>query len=244
MPGLVLGTVLASLGTAGAGVGGVAYAANWPTSQLFGRTIVAGRNPREIALTFDDGPNPVATPQLLEVLAQHEVRATFFLIGRYVQQQQGLAREIAAAGHSIGNHTLTHPKLSYQSRERIELELSATTRLIEDTVGQPVTLFRPPHGARRPAVIEIARALGMSTVMWNCIVGDWKPLPAATIADRVRRSIRWHRWLGYGTNVVLHDGSHRDPKAGRLATVMATESLLSKLGDAEYVTPERWKAKD
>ena len=237
----MFGLLLASLGTATAGAGGLAYAANWPTSQIFGHTIVAGSDPREIALTYDDGPNPAATPHLLEVLARHQARATFFLIGRYVQQHPGLAREIAAAGHSIGNHTLTHPKLTFQSRERIELELSATTRLIEDTVGLPVTLFRPPHGARRPAVIEIARNLGMSTVMWNTIVGDWKPLAPETILARVKRSIRWHQRLGRGTNVVLHDGSHLAQEADRMASVIATEKLLATLTNGKYVTPEIWK---
>ena len=96
-------------------VGGAAYATLYPDSQLLGPVLVAPRRPDQIALTFDDGPNPAATPWLLDVLARHEVRATFFLIGSSVRQEPRLAREIAAAGHVIGNHTMTHPWLSLQS---------------------------------------------------------------------------------------------------------------------------------
>jgi len=231
---------VSGLGAVAAGAGGFAYAANWPTSQIFGRTTVAGHDPREIALTYDDGPNPAATPQLLEVLARHQVRATFFLIGRYVQKQPALAREIAAAGHAIGNHTLTHPKLTFLSPARIELELSATSRLIEDTVGEAVTLFRPPHGARRPVVMQIARKLGLATVMWNCIVGDWNSVTAETILGRVERAISRNQRAGRGTNVVLHDGGQFDPRADRLATVKATELLIAKATKGKYVTPEQW----
>src|SRR5450631_902790 len=100
---------------AGLAAGGYAYAAMWPTSQIFGHTIVAGREPSELALTFDDGPNILWTDRLLDVLAKNNVRATFFLIGRFVQQRPELARAIWSAGHLIGNHTMTHPVLLFQS---------------------------------------------------------------------------------------------------------------------------------
>jgi hypothetical protein len=96
---------------AGLAVGGWFYAALYPTSQIFGRVVIAGNDPGEIALTYDDGPNPAATPRLLEVLAKQDVQATFFLIGEFVRKEPGLVREIAAAGHAIGNHTMTHPWL-------------------------------------------------------------------------------------------------------------------------------------
>src|ERR1700730_1174415 len=91
---------------AGLMAGGWMYAALWPGSQLFGRVVVAGRDPGEIALTYDGGAHTAATPQLLEVLAKQGVRATFFVMGEYVRQQPGLAREIVAAGHLVGNHTM------------------------------------------------------------------------------------------------------------------------------------------
>ncbi|MGB6304770.1 MAG: polysaccharide deacetylase family protein, partial [Acidobacteriaceae bacterium] len=89
--------------------GAYAYAGMWPTSQIFGRCVVAAKNPRQIALTFDDGPNDPDTYRLLDVLAKYGVRATFFMIGRFVQERPEIARAVAAAGHLIGNHTMTHP---------------------------------------------------------------------------------------------------------------------------------------
>src|SRR5277367_6556845 len=107
--------MLAALSTAaaaaGLATGGYAYAAMWPTSQIFGKTILAGSDPNEYALTYDDGPNDACTERLLEILARHNVRATFFLIGRFVRQRPDLVRAVHAAGHLIGNHTMTHPWL-------------------------------------------------------------------------------------------------------------------------------------
>src|ERR1700744_6091575 len=102
---------LATTAAAGLAVGGYAYAAMYPQSQIFGKAIVAGRDPNEFALTYDDGPNNQYTEQLLEILARHEVHATFFMIGRFVQQRGELVRRIRAAGHLVGNHTMTHPLL-------------------------------------------------------------------------------------------------------------------------------------
>ena len=95
--------------------GTLAYAALHPQSQLFGRTLIAGDDPSEIALTYDDGPNDAATMQLLEVLARHNVCASFFMIGGFVRQRPEIARAVHAAGHLVGNHTMTHPWLAWQS---------------------------------------------------------------------------------------------------------------------------------
>ena len=87
----------------------------WPTSQIFGRTLIAGDDPSQIALTFDDGPNDAATPELLDVLARHWVRATFFAMGDFARQRPELVRQVAAAGHLLGNHTMSHPRLSMRA---------------------------------------------------------------------------------------------------------------------------------
>ena len=112
IPTVAAAAVVATAGT-------LTYAALSAQSQLFGPTLIAPAKPNEIALTYDDGPNPVATPRLLEVLARHNVRATFFLIGNFVRQCPALVRDIAAAGHLIGNHTMTHPWLAFHSAARI-----------------------------------------------------------------------------------------------------------------------------
>src|SRR5689334_10896055 len=118
--GFVLGLV-----TAGAAVvGALGYQSMAPTGQWFGRAFHAlPRGSKQIALTFDDGPNDPHTLRLLDVLAKHNVRATFFLIGCYVRQRPDIVREIAKQGHVIGNHTFTHPLLTFQSRSSARKEL-------------------------------------------------------------------------------------------------------------------------
>src|SRR3981189_3164487 len=180
-------TATAALTTAGLLAAGCTYAALSAESQLFGKVLIASRNPNEIALTYDDGPNDIATERLLDVLAHHNIRATFFLIGRYVRQRPQIARAIASAGHLIGNHTMTHPWLAWQSSARIRQELTGCNAILEDTIGVPVRYFRAPHGARRPAVLNIARSLGLTPVQWNIIPGDWQRIGAEEIASRTVR---------------------------------------------------------
>src|SRR5580704_10238906 len=122
--------ISAGLGALGLAAGGCAYTAMWPASQLFGRALIAPRIesglPGQLALTFDDGPNPAWTPRLLDILAGQDVRATFFLVGRYAQAEPYLVRRISAAGHLIGNHSWSHPNLAITSARRVEEELTRT----------------------------------------------------------------------------------------------------------------------
>ncbi len=229
------------LGGAACAAALAAYAGLSPGSQLFGETLIAPPNPKHLALTFDDGPNPSATPRLLELLARHHVRATFFLIGQYVQREPTLTREIAAAGHTIGNHTMHHPWLPRHSAALIRTELQSCQHILEDTLGTAATLFRPPHGARRPVVLQAARDLGMQTVLWNLMVGDWKPRTAEDLHARIQRGIAANSRRRTGTNLVLHDGSQHDPRMDRSRTVEAVAGLLATLPeDVSFVTPPRW----
>ena len=111
------------------------YAAQWPTSQVFGRTVLAGSDIHEIALTFDDGPNDPYTMQLLELLARWQIRATFFLMGSYVRQRPEIARAIHQAGHLLGNHTVHHPSLMWAGPARVREELVGCSAIIEDATG-------------------------------------------------------------------------------------------------------------
>ena len=232
---------MSTLAAAGGLAGAAAYATLNSRAQWFGPVLVAPPRPDQLALTFDDGPNPVATPRLLEVLARHNARATFFLIGEHVRQYPALAHEIAATGHTIGNHTQTHPWLPRHRDQFIRDEIAAGKQTLEQTLGLPVTLFRPPHGARRPVVLAAARALGMETVMWNLILGDWHPVSAETIHERLVKGIARNRRRGVGTNFVLHDGGQHSSGAPRLPTVAAVETLLAGLrGEMQYVVPPGW----
>ena len=205
------------------------YQSMAPTGQWYGKTF-AGVSPRsrQIALTYDDGPNDSCTQRLLEVLAQHNVRATFFLIGRYVRQSPQIVREISPAGHVIGNHTFSHPLLIFKSASEIRREISDCRSAIEDAVGEPSNLFRPPFGGRRPAVLRVARELGLEPVMWNVTGYDWNAPPAAEIERKVSRRIRG------GDVVLLHDGGHKQPGADRSQTILATVALIARYKNEGY----------
>src|SRR5438270_9029001 len=138
------------------------YATMAPASQLYGRTLTHGCDPSQMALTFDDGPNDPHTLHLLAVLAKHNAKATFFLIGKYVRQRPDIARAILAAGHEIGNHTESHPNLILVSAARLRQELGDCNKALEDALGTKIRLFRPPFGGRRPNVLRTAQCMGLS----------------------------------------------------------------------------------
>jgi len=235
--------VLASAAVSAIAAGGtLAYAGLAPQSQLFGHTVISGSDPAEIALTYDDGPNDVATMELLDVLARHNVRASFFMIGRFVHQRPEIARAVHAAGHLVGNHTMTHPWLTWQSDRVIREELRGCNRALEDVLGAPVRYMRPPHGARRPAVFRAARELGLTLVQWNVQGNDWAPIGADGVLHKVQRGMQGARERGVGANILLHDGYDRRMGADRSATVQATDRLLTELteGGSRVVTVDIW----
>jgi peptidoglycan/xylan/chitin deacetylase (PgdA/CDA1 family) len=219
---------LGAAGGLGLAAGGCAYAAYWPASQLFGSTLVAPARPGELALTFDDGPNPAWTPRLLDILASHDVRATFFLVGSYGQDQPELVKQIATAGHLIGNHSWSHLNLAFAPASRIAEELTRTSQTLEQIAGVPVRHFRPPFGARRPETLRVARNLGLVPVLWNAMTSDWKNPSADSIAERLVRKIDALTRHGRAANIVLHDGSHLDPVANRAPSVAAAAQLIER----------------
>jgi peptidoglycan-N-acetylglucosamine deacetylase len=229
-------------GAAGLGIGGYAYASRWPASQLFGPTLVAPRRPRELALTYDDGPNPAWTPRLLDLLAEHNVRATFFIVGNFVKAERDLARRVFEAGHVIGNHTWSHPKLSAASDAQVLEELTRTNDILAQITGKPVRFFRPPFGARRPYVLKLARQLGLVPVTWNAMTSDWKETSADKIATRLMNKIDRNQRRGHASNIVLHDGNHRSQGADRGPSIAATKQLLDRYqGTHTFVTLDAWQ---
>lgn len=237
---LVLAFAITGAVTATAAVA-AGYQSMAPTGQWYGKTFTGiARGTKQIALTYDDGPNDPHTLRLLEVLARHNVKATFFMIGRYVQQRPEIAREVARAGHAIGNHTFTHPLLTFKSDAEIRRELSGCRSALSDAIGQHANLFRPPFGGRRPAVLRIARDLGLQPVMWNVTGYDWNAPPAPVIEKKVTRQIHG------GDVILLHDGGHRQIGADRSQTVAATDHLLTRFQSEGYnfVTIPRLRSTD
>ncbi len=233
--------LLGSATLLGLAAGGYTYAAMWPASRLFGPALTAPPRPGELALTFDDGPNPACTPRLLDVLASHGVRAAFFHVGRYAQAEPLLVRRIAEAGHVIGNHSWSHPNLAFTSAADVREQLVRTSDTLAQIVGQPVRYFRPPFGGRRPYVLRVARELGMTPVLWNAITNDWSEPSADRIAQSHMRKIHRNQRRGYATTIVLHDGGHLVLNANRDPSVTAADLLISLCKHThKFVSLDEW----
>jgi peptidoglycan-N-acetylglucosamine deacetylase len=236
--------LIAGVGAAavlGLAAGGFAYASRWPGSQIFGKTLIAPRRPGELALTFDDGPNPAFTPRLLDVLAEHGVPATFFMLGGRAQTNQELVRRIAAAGHLIGNHSWSHLNLAMSAAEKIREELTETRDTLEQITGMPVKFFRPPFGARRPVTLAVARELGMTPVMWNAMTSDWEEPSAEKIATALSGKIDRLTGRGSAVNIVLHDGGHRESAANRGPSIVAAGLLVMQYkASHRFVRVDAW----
>jgi peptidoglycan/xylan/chitin deacetylase (PgdA/CDA1 family) len=232
---------VATLAAVGLAAGGGAYAAMVPGSQVFGSTLIAPKGRGQIALTFDDGPNPAWTPQLLDLLAKHRTRATFFLIGKYAMDEPYLTRYIADAGHVIGNHTWSHPNLALAPPKKVQEELRRTKQVLEHITGTAVRFFRPPFGGRRPDILSAVRDLGMTPVMWNTMTNDWMERSSVSIAGRLANRVDSLGRRGWAANLVLHDGGHREQNKDRGPSVEAAKLLLERfVGVRRFVTVDAW----
>lgn len=239
MKGLLEG--IGALAAAGLAAGGFAYAAMAPRSQLFGDTLIAPRGRGQVALTFDDGPNPAWTPQLLDLLAKHRAHATFFLIGKHAMEEPYLTRYISEAGHVIGNHSWSHPNLALCSPKKVKEELKQTKQVLEHITGAPVRFFRPPYGARRPDVLNAAIDLGMRPVTWNTMTDDWKERSSERIAHSLSERIDHLGRSGWAANVVLHDGGPEKLGIDREPSIEAARMLLERYtGVRRFVTLDAW----
>ncbi len=236
--------IYAGLGAAaalGLATGGYQYASLWPSSRIFGKTLNAPAQPEELALTFDDGPNTAWTPRLLDVLAEHGVKATFFMMGSRAEQERELVRRVAAAGHLIGNHSWSHPNLAQTATRKVGEELTRTSATLEQITGEHVRYFRPPFGSRRPVVFKIVRELGLTPVLWNAMTTDWEEPSAEKIAERLCGKIDKLGKSGWAANVVMHDGGHLVQGANRGPSVKAAEMLLAKYAKTlRFVRLDAW----
>ena len=232
---------LGAAGAVGLAAGGYAYAAMWPGSGIFGSALIAPKRAGELALTFDDGPNPKWTPRLLDALGRHDVKATFFMLGSRAQTEPELVRRVAAEGHLIGNHSWSHPNLAVTAAGRVREELARTSDVVEQITGERVRYFRPPFGARRPVVFRIARSMGLRVVTWNAMTSDWSEPSADRIAEQLTVKIDRLGRRGRAANIVLHDGGHLAQGVDRGASVAAAEMLVERFKRTHrFVRVDAW----
>jgi len=171
-----------------------------------------------VALTFDDGPQPNFTPQILHVLQQYGVHATFFCIGSQVQAYPAIVRQTVQGGNVVGNHSWSHPNLTTLSSAAIRQQLSTTSAAISQATGSVPTLFRPPYGATNETVRSIAAQLGMVQILWTLDTRDWQRPGVAAIVNAALTSAR------NGSIIILHDGG-----GDRSQTVQALPQIISGL---------------
>ena len=211
-------------GAAGAALSAAAYAVRGRSAQIFGKSFYKGDAGRpEIALTFDDGPCR-STPLVLEALARHQARATFFMCGQNVRRLPEIARMVRDAGHEIGNHTDSHPYLHFKSPEFIFRELALAQETIHKIVGVKTLWFRAPFGVRWYGVGAAQTRLGLTGVMWTVIGNDWK-WPADRIAAKVAAG------AGNGGIICLHDGRRLQTAPDIGATIQALDTILPRLAE-------------
>ena len=165
--------------------------------QLVGNLVSVETQEPMVALTFDDGPDPVFTPQLLNTLKRYHAHATFFMVGDNVRQHPSIVQQVVEGGHAIGNHSWDHPSFPLIRASERRRQLRRCASVVAPYGG--VRLFRPPYGAQSFASRLDALWLGYTVVMWNVSVGDWQDHDAGYISDRLLKEIR------PGSIVCLHD---------------------------------------
>ncbi len=194
-----------------------------PAVNFSGRYIGRLKNSRSVALTFDDGPNGTTTLKLLDLLSELNIRATFFLVGKWVEAQPEITREITRRGHQIGNHGYSHRVLTFLSPREVKAEVTKAQDVIFRITGVRPTLFRAPHGFKSPFLARALRPLGLTPIRWTVGVWDTECPPPETIVNRALRRLRG------GGILLLHDGDGDRPGADREPTLQAVRGIASGL---------------
>jgi peptidoglycan/xylan/chitin deacetylase (PgdA/CDA1 family) len=196
-----------------------------PQMKFFGAFICSGnKTKKQVALTFDDGPDANSTPQLLDLLRAEKIPATFFCIGKNVEANPGLAARARDEGHLVENHSFAHSNFTnFYGREKLKVELLRAQLAIEKVTGVAPKLFRPPVGLSNPNTFRVAQDLNLQVIGWNIRSLDTVIADPQKIVARIRRGLR------SGAVILLHDG--KIPAEKLLATV---KSLLDELRKLDY----------
>ncbi|HUI42638.1 MAG TPA: polysaccharide deacetylase family protein [Terriglobia bacterium] len=238
MTGLGIAATLAAPATAGASL--LYYACSWPASQVLGPALVRGAAAGGgVALTFDDGPAEPFTGQILDILRQYRAPATFFCCGKNVERSPDSVRRMIDEGHTVGNHTYSHPLLFLKGRATIDAELDRAQEAIERAAGRRPAVFRPPYGVRWFGLFPALRERGLTDVQWSDTGYDW--VARHRPADIARKALGR---LRPGGVILLHDGrERREPaKVDASATVAALPGILegARAAGLEFVAIERY----
>lgn len=216
----MIGAALAGLAAAGLAAHGTWHRNSWVFGPALSR--LPGTD-SVVSITFDDGPNPVATPRILDVLREQRVSATFFVLGRHADKWPALVRRMADEGHQLGNHGYWHRKLHRRLPGYVREDLSRGAGAIEQASGVRPHVFRAPHGFRSPWVTAIARSLDERTIGWS--LGVWDSARPGT-DEIVTRALAGMR---RGSILLLHDGDGYDEEGDRMQTAEALPRIIEGL---------------
>jgi len=210
-------------------VGGAIHGAFHRNSFVFGPALGKIESDRKVvALTFDDGPNPDATPRILDTLREKGVRATFFVLGSHAERRPELVRRISHEGHQIGNHGYFHRKLQFKSPFYVSRDIRLGIRAIRRAGAPAPRYFRAPHGFRSPWTTPIASSYGERTVGWS--LGVWDS-DRPGVDEIVRRTLEG---VEPGSIVLLHDGDGYNPDGDRMQTAAALPLIIDRLKEQGY----------
>ena len=176
-----------------------------------------------VALTFDDGPNPPYTGELLKILAEKEVMATFFLIGQQIEAHPESAKSILSAGHEVGGHAYGWNTLAFKKRKHVEQQLDKMDAAFASIGVTNLVLFRPPKGILSPGQGKMLEDRGLKHISADVLAGDWKDSSAEKIRDAVLKKVR------PGSIIVLHDGG-----GDRSATIAAVPMIIDALREQGF----------
>jgi peptidoglycan/xylan/chitin deacetylase (PgdA/CDA1 family) len=216
-------TVVAALLANHAAIG---FAGMWPQSHLLGPNLVRLPEPQKtrVALTFDDGPDPLVTPAVLDILDSHGAKATFFCIGSRVDAHPALAAETLARGHAVENHTYSHPNaFAFGGTRSMEREVLGAQDAIERATGRRPSFFRAPAGIRNPWLEPCIAKAGLSLVSWTRRGFDTVSCEPEAVTRRLLRGLR------AGNILLLHDGRGARSAAGRPVVLEALPRVLDAL---------------
>lgn len=203
----------------------------WPRSQVLGPNWVtlppAAAARREIALTIDDGPDPLVTPQVLALLDRHDAKATFFCVGERILRHPELCREIVRRGHAIENHTQHHsPLFAFFGPFRARRELLAAQQTLRDLAGSPALFFRPPAGIRSPILHPVLVDLGLQHASWTRRGFDTRQADPKRVLEKLLRGLK------AGDILLLHDGNAARTASGTPVILEVLPKLLDEIAQA------------
>ncbi|MGD0625386.1 MAG: polysaccharide deacetylase family protein [Thermodesulfobacteriota bacterium] len=206
-----------------------------PRRAFLGKVLWKG-DPRGVGLTFDDGPHPLYTPRVLEILDSFQAQATFFVIGRHLKEHGDLVVAASKAGHVIGNHTEHHSwAMNFSSAKKMRQEVLACQSEVEKWAGYKPRFYRQPAGFRNPKIFGILKELQISMVGWQVRAFDTQCQNPKGIARRILQKVQ------PGGVILLHDGSNTANNQDRTATLQALPEILGGLKDRgmEFLTLDK-----